>query len=72
MWRRGEPVAEAYHGEIGREATASTIRVTLTPKAYHGEIGREATASTIRVTLTPKAYHGEIGREATALRSVLL
>ena len=34
----------AYHGEIGREATAERTSATLMSAAYHGEIGREATA----------------------------
>ena len=35
----------AYHGEIGREATAIRIAALQRREAYHGEIGREATAS---------------------------
>jgi len=34
----------AYHGEIGREATAAQAVDRRHPRAYHGEIGREATA----------------------------
>ena len=37
-------VASAYHGEIGREATAVALWHHLSEAAYHGEIGREATA----------------------------
>ena len=35
----------AYHGEIGREATALIACHATCSRAYHGEIGREATAS---------------------------
>ena len=48
----GKPRLSAYHGEIGREATAVRRR------------GREATAM---VGVIGLAYHGEIGREATAM-----
>ena len=35
----------AYHGEVGREATAGAgLTYPRAPAAYHGEIGREATA----------------------------
>ena len=34
----------AYHGEIGREATAIRQAHEAKTRAYHGEIGREATA----------------------------
>ena len=34
----------AYHGEIGREATAVFNDAHVFRLAYHGEIGREATA----------------------------
>ncbi len=37
----------AYHGEIGREATASRNTSDGISTAYHGEIGREATANPI-------------------------
>ena len=57
----------AYHGEIGREATASATRELTATAAYHGEIGREATATRFELELRDLAYHGEIGREATAL-----
>ena len=36
----------AYHGEIGREATADDDVIDDAQPAYHGEIGREATATT--------------------------
>ena len=38
---------KAYHGEIGREATAMTRAMHRDDTAYHGEIGREATAREI-------------------------
>jgi hypothetical protein len=56
----------AYHGEIGREATATLSNSLCFIEAYHGEIGREATAVVGRHDVSPVAYHGEIGREATA------
>ena len=56
----------AYHGEIGREATAPARPLSPQRKAYHGEIGREATAPEDVVADRLPAYHGEIGREATA------
>ncbi len=59
---------EAYHGEIGREATASTRNRISSTGAYHGEIGREATAHGRHGLADLGAYHGEIGREATACR----
>ena len=37
-------LGEAYHGEIGREATAGGAAGVSAIEAYHGEIGREATA----------------------------
>ena len=42
---------EAYHGEIGREATARGLSLPITCRAYHGEIGREATAGTAGLML---------------------
>jgi hypothetical protein len=61
-----QAILAAYHGEIGREATAAKIDAAFLSRAYHGEIGREATALvTIACSHLP-AYHGEIGREATA------
>ena len=60
------PCGLAYHGEIGREATAASVRARWMIVAYHGEIGREATAVGQCVRVTDGAYHGEIGREATA------
>jgi hypothetical protein len=56
----------AYHGEIGREATALDQNARFSAIAYHGEIGREATAAPVPAASRPPAYHGEIGREATA------
>ena len=41
-------VREAYHREIGREATANGQSVQPAAEAYHREIGREATAPTLR------------------------
>jgi len=37
----------AYHGEIGREATAVGTNTSTFLEAYHGEIGREATANSM-------------------------
>ena len=59
----------AYHGEIGREATAFHGADADLSRAYHGEIGREATADFIDHINESAAYHGEIGREATAAAS---
>ncbi len=56
----------AYHGEIGREATAPRPSALAMVSAYHGEIGREATATRKAWAEGFLAYHGEIGREATA------
>ncbi len=42
---------EAYHWEIGREATASYIESVAEALAYHWEIGREATASRLSLPL---------------------
>ncbi len=35
---------EAYHREVGREATASIVIPEALRSAYHREVGREATA----------------------------
>ena len=40
----------AYHGEIGREATARSAASVPWGSAYHGEIGREATAVSADLT----------------------
>ena len=60
-------IPEAYHREIGREATAAEAADGRGEKAYHREIGREATANIVRMTPSTRAYHREIGREATAI-----
>ncbi len=58
--------AKAYHGEIGREATAQGRLLIGVHGAYHREIGREATAPDTEPCTVMTAYHREIGREATA------
>jgi hypothetical protein len=58
------PGGPAYHGEIGREATAGLLAHGASDLAYHGEIGREATAWWQGPRPARPAYHGEIGREA--------
>ena len=45
MWGWAGGALAAYHGEIGREATAATDDASVMSSAYHGEIGREATAT---------------------------
>jgi hypothetical protein len=56
---------EAYHREIGREATAQHALQGPLPGAYHREIGREATGAVLLLIAGRLAYHREIGREAT-------
>ncbi len=64
--QRVAPLNIAYHGAIGREATAPMHSEFAGITAYHGEIGSEATAQVRQYPGRAHAYHAEIGREATA------
>ncbi len=59
----------AYHGEIGREATAKFPTTSEMRIAYHGEIGREATAK--RSFQAPDGLGKSAALRAMAAKAIL-